>query len=146
MDRIHIRDLACRAVIGDNPGERRARQDLLIQLTLGYRGLAAGRTDRLADALDYRALKKRVVDHVEASSFRLLEALAESVAALCLADARVREATVTVDKPGALRFARSVAVEVTRVAPRARARQAAARPRPSPRRRPPVRPAKARSA
>ncbi len=127
MDRIHVRDLACRAVIGDNPDERRARQDLLIQLRLGYEGLDAGRTDRLADALDYRALKKRVVDHVEASSFRLLEALAESVAAVCLADPRVREATVTIDKPGALRFARSVAVEVTRAHPAPR-RRARARP------------------
>ena len=132
VDRIHVRDLACRAVIGDNPDERRARQDLLIQLALGYEGLPAGRTDRLADALDYRAVKKRVVAHVEASSFRLLEALAESVAALCLADARVREATVTIDKPGALRFARSVAVEVTRVHPAPRRK---ARGRPSARRR-----------
>ena len=114
MDHILVRDLSCRAVIGDNAEERRARQDLLVQLRLGYAGLAAGRTDRLEDALDYRALKKRVVEHVEGSSFHLVEALAESIAALCLAEARVREVTVTVDKPGALRFARSVAVEVTR--------------------------------
>lgn len=114
MDYILVRDLACRTVIGDNPEERRARQDLLIQLRLGYDGLAAGRSDRLADALDYRALKKRVVEHVEASSFHLLEALAESVATVCLADPRVQQATVTIDKPGALRFARSVAIEVTR--------------------------------
>ena len=114
MDRIHVRDLACRTILGDNPEERRARQDVLIQLTLGYGGLPAGRTDRLVDALDYRAVKKAVVEHVEAASFRLVEALAESVADLCLTHPRVREVTVTVDKPGALRFARSVAVEVTR--------------------------------
>lgn len=127
-----MRDLAARCVIGDNPDERRARQDVVLQLRLGYSGLAAGRSDRLADALDYRALKKRVVEHVEASSFRMLEALAESVADLCLAEPRVREATVTVDKPGALRFARSVAVEITRARPRVR-RRAAASPRPRPR-------------
>lgn len=117
MDHILVRDLAARCVIGDNPEERRARQDILVQLRLGYRDLAAGRTDRLDDALDYRALKKRIVEHVESSSFRLLEALAESVADLCLAEPRVAEVTVTVDKPGALRFARSVAVEVTRAQP-----------------------------
>lgn len=114
MDHILVRDLAARCVIGDNPEERRARQDVLLQLRLGYEGLDAGRTDELADALDYRRLKKRVVEHVESSSFRLLESLAESVAAVCLAEPRVREVTVTLDKPGALRFARSVAVEVTR--------------------------------
>lgn len=117
MDRIFVRDLAARCVIGDNPEERRARQDVLLQLCLGYEDLPAGRTDELADALDYRSLKKRVVEHVEASSFHLLEALAESIADVCLAEPRVREVTVTVDKPGALRFARSVAVEVTRKQP-----------------------------
>lgn len=114
MDHILVRDLAARAIIGDNPGERRARQDLVLQLRLGYEGGEAARTDRLADALDYRALKKRVLGLVEASEFHLLEALAEAVARSCLSDPRVQEVTVTVDKPGALRFARSVAVEITR--------------------------------
>ena len=114
MDFILVRDLAARCVIGDNPEERRALQDVVLQLRLGYEGLPAGRTDRLADALDYRSLKKQVIAHVEASSYHLLEALAESVADVCLAQPRVRTATVTIDKPGALRFARSVAVEVTR--------------------------------
>lgn len=127
-----MRDLAARCVIGDNPEERRARQDVILQLRLGYEGLAAGRSDRLADALDYRAVKKRVVEHVEASSFHMLEALAESVAELCLAQPRVREVTVTVDKPGALRFARSVAVEITRAQGVAQ-RRPAGRSRPRPR-------------
>lgn len=114
MDHILVRDLAARAIIGDNPGERRARQDLVLQLRLGYEGGKATKTDRLADALDYRALKKRVLALVEASEFHLIEALAEAVATSCLEDRRVQEVTVTIDKPGALRFARSVAVEVTR--------------------------------
>ena len=53
------------------------------------------------------------------SSFQLIETLAERVAALCLARRGVRRATVTVDKPAALRFARSVAVEISRSRPRA---------------------------
>ena len=114
MDHIFVRDLAARAIIGDNPGERRARQDVVLQLRLGYDGGKAARTDKLADALDYRALKKRVIELVEASEFHLIEALAEAVATSCLEDRRVQEVTVTIDKPGALRFARSVAVEITR--------------------------------
>lgn len=114
MDHILVRDLSARAIIGDNPGERRARQDVVLQLRLGYDGGKAARTDKLADALDYRALKKRVIALVEASEYHLLEALAEAVAKSCLEDGRVEEITVTIDKPGALRFARSVAVEITR--------------------------------
>ena len=114
MDHILVRDLAARAIIGDNPGERRLRQDLVLQLRLGYDGGKAARTDKLTDALDYRALKKRVLALVEASEFHLIEALAEAVAKSCFEDALVQEVTVTIDKPGALRFARSVAVEITR--------------------------------
>jgi len=51
---------------------------------------------------------------VEASSFHLVEALAERIAALCLEEPRVQRARVRVEKPGALRFARNVGVEVTR--------------------------------
>ncbi len=42
------------------------------------------------------------------------KALAEAVAALCLATPGIRAARVRVDKPSALRFARSVAVEIVR--------------------------------
>jgi FolB domain-containing protein len=51
---------------------------------------------------------------VEKSSFYLIEALAQAIADICLEWEQVKAATVTVDKPGALRFAKSVAVEITR--------------------------------
>ena len=112
-DRIHIRGLATRAIVGVNPDERIAMQDLVIDLELTYRN-EAGRTDRLADATDYKVVKRRVLEFVEESSFHLLEALAEGIADLCLASPGVTAVRVVVDKPGALRFARSVAVEIVR--------------------------------
>lgn len=112
-DRIHVRGLACRAIVGVNPDERQAMQDLLIDLELTYRS-QAGRTDRLADATDYKVVKRRVLEFVEESSYHLLEALAEGIADLCLQAPGVAAVRVVVDKPGALRFARSVAVEIQR--------------------------------
>ncbi|MBI3975833.1 MAG: dihydroneopterin aldolase, partial [Armatimonadetes bacterium] len=56
----------------------------------------------------------RVIQHVEASTYFLVEALAESIAGICLIDPRVAKVEVSVDKPGALRFARSVGVTITR--------------------------------
>lgn len=112
-DRIHIRGLAARAIVGVNPEERTNAQDVTIDLELHYRN-EAGRTDRLADATDYKVVKRRVLEFVEESSFRLLEALAEGIADLCLAAPGVTRVRVVVDKPGALRFARSVAVEIER--------------------------------
>jgi len=64
--------------------------------------------------VDYKQIKQRVCDMVEASEFGLIETLADRVATLCLQARGVQAVTVTLDKPGALRFARSVAVELTR--------------------------------
>lgn len=114
MDRIYIRDLALRCVIGVFPGERRRKQRVVLNIVLECDHRPAARSDRLEDAVDYKALKKKIRALVEASRFSLIETLAERVASLCLDHPRVARATVTVDKPGALRFARSVAVEITR--------------------------------
>lgn len=114
MDRILIRDLAARCVIGVSPEERREKQDVLVSLALSTDLCEAGQSDRVEYAVDYRAIKKRVLALVERSQFQLLEALAEAIAGACLEDSRIAEVQVTVDKPGALRFARSVAVEIVR--------------------------------
>lgn len=114
MDRIYIRDLALRCMIGVFPEERREKQDVVINVVLECDHRAAAQSDRLEDAVDYKALKKKIVALVETSSFQLIEALADRLAVLCLENSRVQRATVTVDKPGALRFARSVGVEITR--------------------------------
>jgi D-erythro-7,8-dihydroneopterin triphosphate epimerase len=114
MNKIHIRDLALRCVIGVFPEERTERQDILLNIALSCDFGRSVDTDRLEDTVDYKALTKRIIALVEASEFRLLEALADRVAGICLEDPRVNRATVCIDKPGALRFARSVAVEVTR--------------------------------
>ena len=113
-DKIYIRDLALRCIIGVYPEERREKQDVIINVALACDHSAAARSDRLEDAIDYKQLKLRIRELVEASQFNLIETLADRIVALCLHEPRVQAATVTVDKPGALRFARSVAVEVTR--------------------------------
>ncbi len=114
MDKILIKDLVARCIIGVGEEERRDKQDVLINIALAVDLRKAGETDRLEDSVDYRALKKRVVRMTEESEYHLVEALAERIAQICLEDSRVREAQVTVEKPSALRFARSVGVEIER--------------------------------
>lgn len=103
-----------RAIIGVNPDERRDKQDVIINIALSADLRRPGQSDQLADTIDYSTLKKRVVVLVEESQYFLIEALAERIAALCLEDPRIEQAQVTVEKPTALRFARSVGVEITR--------------------------------
>lgn len=114
MDRIHIRDLALRCVIGVYEEERKEKQDVNISITLHADLSAACVTDNFEHALDYKAVKQKVVALVESSSFFLIEALAEAIAQACLRFEPVERVDVTVKKPGALRFARTVAVEITR--------------------------------
>ena len=114
LDKIHIRDLHLRCIIGTYEHERHDRQDVVINITLYADLTAARRTDRIEDTVDYKACKKRIRATVEESACQLVEHLAERVAEACLVDTRVHRAVVTLDKPGALRVARSVAVEITK--------------------------------
>jgi D-erythro-7,8-dihydroneopterin triphosphate epimerase len=115
MDRILISDLAARCLIGVNEDERREKQDVIINLTVWADLRRAGVSDKFEDTVDYRDLKKRLLAMVEKSEFFLLEALAEAIAQECLADKRIEQVQVRVDKPLALRHARSVAVEINRL-------------------------------
>ena len=114
MGRIFIRDLALRCIVGIYPEERREKQDIVINVTLEADLAPAAASDRIEDAVDYKALKKEIIALVEQSQFFLIEKLADEIAKVCLANPKVQRATITVDKPNALRFARSVAVEITR--------------------------------
>ncbi|MFC1452650.1 dihydroneopterin aldolase [Verrucomicrobiota bacterium] len=116
-DRIHIHDLLLRCVIGVYEQERREKQDVNINITLCADLSEAGRTDSIEDTVDYRAIKKKVIAMVEQSSFFLVERLADRIAAICLEDRRVERVAVSVAKPGALRFARTVDVEIVRGRP-----------------------------
>lgn len=114
MDRMCIRDIQLKCIIGTNPSERRKKQWVCINVALDCDLAKAGRTDRLEDTINYKKLKDQIVEMVEKSKFFLIERMAARIARLCLAMAGVKAVTVTVDKPGALTGARSAAVEITR--------------------------------
>lgn len=114
LDRIHIRDLLVRCIIGVRDWERTERQNVVLNVTLHADLTAACRSDEFGQTVDYVTIKKRIIERVEGRAFQLLEHLAETVAQACLEDSRVERVDVIAEKPGALRFARTVAVEITR--------------------------------
>jgi len=113
-DRILIRDLLIRGIIGIHDWEREKKQDILVNIVLEADCRPAGISDDFRDAVDYRAVTKKVLGLVENSSFFLVEKLAEEIARICMEDERVQAARVRVEKPGAVRFSQSVGVEVER--------------------------------
>ncbi|MBN2129969.1 MAG: dihydroneopterin aldolase [Sedimentisphaerales bacterium] len=114
LDQIIIRDLQFRCVIGVGKEERREKQDVLAQITLHMDLREAGRTDAIEDTLDYKGLKKEILAMAEVSRFHLIEALAQHMADICLAHDEVDRVEIVVEKPGALRFARTVSVRIVR--------------------------------
>jgi len=113
-DKIEIKDLLLRAIVGINDWEREKKQDVLVNIVLFSDLRAGAASDDITQTVNYRSLTKKVIDHVESSARFTIEALAGDIARLCLAEAGVERVRVRVEKPGALRFARSVGVEIER--------------------------------
>ena len=114
MDKVIITDLLARGIIGINDWEREQPQDILINITVLTDTRRAAESDDIADCVDYRALAKRVRQHAESAKRLTVEALANDLSKICLEQPQVQMAIVRVEKPGAVRFAASVGVEVER--------------------------------
>jgi FolB domain-containing protein len=114
LDRIEIKDLLLRCIVGINEDERKDKQDVLINIVMFVNIQRASSSDNIGDTVNYRTVTKQIIEHVEASQYFLVETLADRVAQICLRDPCVREVEVSVEKPGALRFARSVGVRLSR--------------------------------
>lgn len=114
MDKVIIKDLLARGVIGVNDWERKRPQDILINLTLFTDTRRAGETDSLEDSVNYSTMSKKIQAHAESAGRLTVEALASDLARICLEDKGVLKVIVRVEKPGAVRFARSVGVEIER--------------------------------
>ena len=113
MPIIRIKDLLLRTHIGYNPDELVNKQDVLINIeietTISKNIL---KSDDPEQVYDYKAITKAIINYVQDNNFKLLETLTQNILDLVLTDKRVRRARVEVDKPHALRFAKSVSIEM----------------------------------
>ncbi len=113
-DRVLIEGLEVRTVIGIYDWEREIRQMVRLDLEMMWDISAAARSDDIADALDYKAVSKRLISFVEASSFGLIEALAEHCANIVMEEFAVPWLRLKMSKPGAVRGSENVAVLIER--------------------------------
>ena len=115
LDRILIKDLSVSGIIGINPDERVNEQQILVNATLWADTRPAGVSDDIGDAANYRTITKALIAHIEQGRPMLVERLVQELADICFAlEPRVREVEMTVEKPGALRHARSVGITIHR--------------------------------
>jgi D-erythro-7,8-dihydroneopterin triphosphate epimerase len=114
---IQIKDLLLRTQVGFNLHELGKKQDLLFNVQIFYATQGEEESDDPADAMDYRGICKKIIQLVEGGKFNLLEKLANDVVNLVLAMDRVEKVSLEVDKPHALRFARSVSFSMSKSKP-----------------------------
>jgi len=114
LDQIFINDLVVSGIIGINPDERVSKQDIVVNVIMWVDTSAAARSDDIDDAVNYRTVTKRIISHVEQGEPMLVERLVQEIADLCLEDDRVDGVEASVEKPGALRHARSVGIRILR--------------------------------
>jgi D-erythro-7,8-dihydroneopterin triphosphate epimerase len=111
---IRIKNLRIKTIIGVQEWERNQHQEVVLNIAIDFDAAAAARSDSLADTVDYKALKRRIIEHVEQSRAQLVERLAAEVLDIIMSDAKVAAARLEIDKPHALRFADSVSVTAER--------------------------------
>ena len=107
---INIKNLRLRTFIGFNPEERVKKQDVVLNIRISYLPSPAVLNDQVEGALNYKTITKAVIQLVEEGRFLLLEKLVADVLATCSSPPEVTHASVTIDKPHALRFAESVSL------------------------------------
>jgi len=114
MDQVFIKDLLVRGIIGVNDWEREKPQDILINIAISADLSAAGESDDISDSVNYKTIAKKAQAKAETAQRLTVEALAGDIAKLCLEEPGVVKVRVKIEKPNAVRFARSVGVEVER--------------------------------
>ena len=101
LDRISLRALRVFAYHGVRDEERRAGQEFIIDAVVGLDTSLAAAGDDLGLTVDYAALADRLVALASGPPVRLIETLAQRLAAACLSDPLVQEVEITVHKPHA---------------------------------------------
>jgi FolB domain-containing protein len=114
MDKVVIKNILARGIIGIREWERDLPQDILINIDVYTAVRKQDAPDNISECVDYSKLTKKVIHHSETAKRFTVEALADDIAQICLEDRRVLKTTVRVEKPGAVRFAESVGVEIER--------------------------------
>ncbi len=114
MDIVYIRELEIEAIIGIYDWERETKQTVSIDLEMGCDNTKAAASEDIADALDYKAVAKRLISFVEESEFLLVETLAEKIAAIVLEEFSVPWLRLRLGKPGAVTGSKDVGVIIER--------------------------------
>jgi len=113
-DRLELCGLEVACVIGDRPDEGGREQRLRIDVSLACDLSAAANSDAVRDTVDYAALAESIRVSLQEARCHMIERAADCVARTCLADPRVLEVRVRIEKPGTVPGLQAAAVVIVR--------------------------------
>lgn len=114
MDTIFISELKVQTKLGVPEWERMTPQTIILDIEIGYDLSAAGKSDAIADTIDYGAVVARIRETLTEHSFQLVEALAEHVCQLILKESGALNVKIKVAKPAILPGLKALGVEIER--------------------------------
>mgnify|MGYP001399970875 FL=1 len=114
MDRIFLSEMQIETTVGIWEGEKRIKQQVIIDIEMSADIKKAAATDQIEDTLNYKAVAKSVRKLVEESSFQLVETMAEKISELVIGEHNVSWVRVKVNKPGAIRGSKGVGIIIER--------------------------------
>ena len=114
MDIIKLTELTVNTVIGIWDWEKRNPQKVVFNIEMSTDINKASKSDSIKDALDYKAVSKRVKQYALENQFDLIEALADKVAEIILNEFEVSWVKLTISKPYAIRDSKNVSLMIER--------------------------------
>lgn len=114
MDTIFLQEVKVQTVLGVPEWERLGPQTVVLDIELAMPHSRSCTSDDIADTIDYGRIVARIRETLAEKSFRLVEALAETVAQLILTEFGAPWVKVRVAKPGILPGVKQLGVVIER--------------------------------
>ena len=114
LDKISIKDIELRCIIGISEDERKQKQNIILNLTYYASTRISGRTDNIKDCVNYSTIYKDLISYVESSHFNTLEGLSNNLAKRYILKFNVERINIKIRKPEVLRFSKGPEIEIDR--------------------------------
>ena len=114
MDTIFINELKVKTKLGVPAWERMLAQTIILDIEIGYDLSKAGKSDAIADTIDYGAVVSRIRETLTENNFQLVEALAEHICQLILKEFGALSVKVKVAKPAILTGLKALGATIER--------------------------------
>ena len=114
LDIVFIEDLRIDAIIGIYDWEREIKQTIALDVEMAADNTIPASSENIDDAVNYKAVAKRLIAFTEESQFQLVETLAERLVEIIMNEFDVPWCRLKLSKLGAVTGSRSVGVIIER--------------------------------